>query len=251
MKTVYWASVNSTRTGESEYKPTVKGTPYQIGTGIDVSPMAFPDPEILKLSLPKSMEGMNYLKCPAYTELSRNTFVLKVPMDYRLEIENGNVTTKDHDQSFFNSYLCLREMKNNVIQATIPYLFICGEPLIINMSHPYLHCNEVTKSGNILGGEYDIGRWARPLNLALLLHDDTKELNMVKGEVFSYIKFRTNEKIKLKKFDYSKEIDLLINDCVFLKHSSRSVIPLKACYDSYIRYNYHKRIMKEIKKNLI
>ena len=50
MKTVYWASVNSTRTGESEYKPTVKGTPYQIGTGIDVSPMAFPDPEILKFA---------------------------------------------------------------------------------------------------------------------------------------------------------------------------------------------------------
>lgn len=246
MKTIYWANINSTRTGIPEPDLT-----DSVDAGIDISPLAYPNPETLKLSLPKSVEGMAYLRCPAYTELSRNTFVLKLPMDYRLEIDNGKVTTKDHNQIFFDYFLSLREMKNNVIQVTVPYIFICGEPLIMNMGHPYLHCNNITKSGNILGGEYDIGRWARPLNMALILHDDAKELNMLKGDVFSYVKFRTSEKINLKKFDYSREIDLLVNDCIFLKHSSRGIIPLKTCYDSYIKYNYHKRIIKEIKKNLI
>ena len=60
-----------------------------------------------------------------------------------------------------------------------------------------------------------------------------------------------DDKLTLKKFEYTKAIDTIVTDCWQMKNSSRKIIPLKLCYDVYIRHRYHKRIIKEIKKNII
>ena len=251
MKTVYWSTINSTRTQDGVYFPNTRVPDSQI-PGFDICPLAYREPEVLKASLPEAIQGMNYLKCPAFTEASRNTYALRLPLDYNISIDipNGKASSDNHDQAFFNYLLSLRELDRGIVQIAIPYMFLCKDSLDMSTFHPYLHSNNITKSGSLLGGQFDIGKWARPTNLALMLHGDTTELNLVKDDVYSYVKFHTNEKVVLKRFDYSQAVDLLVNDCLVLKHLVKGVVPLKSCYEAYLKYNYHKKIIKEVRKNL-
>tara|TARA_B100001013_G_scaffold204690_1_gene124111 strand:+ start:61 stop:780 length:720 start_codon:yes stop_codon:yes gene_type:complete len=239
MKTIYWTNISTTRTLDG-------GTPGE--EQYDIPPLSYFDPVILKSSLPEFTQNITYLRCPAFTELSRNTFALKFPFDYEIEINEHNATTKDLDQKFYDMFLSLSE---NVLQLKSAYLFISEDSLMMSISHPYLHSNRVTKFGNVLGGEYDIGQWARPVLCSLLIHENPSVLDLQRGDVYSYVKFHTKDKITLKKFEYTQAIDTIVTDCWQMKNSSRKIIPLKLCYDVYTRHRYHKRIIKEIKKNII
>ena len=77
----------------------------------------------------------------------------------------------------------------------------------------------------------------------------TPQINVKKDDVLFYLKFHTDKKINFINFRYSEEILKIRESCTSLKHTQPGY-RFKDIYNFFTRIGYHKKLLKEIKKNL-
>ena len=265
MITVYWTCVEpemqsnrwvmrpgmqldmSTFIGKSEELPP---------SNFAISPLSYFDPVPVRNCLQEPILESSYSKCPAFTAYTQNLFALKFPFDYKIELfeKDGSLVgkTEERDQTFFESYIKLMPGPGkHIFQVTPRHLFVSEHPLIMTLLHPFFHNNNITRLGHVLGGEFDIGQWARQIVMGMYLHEPNCVMDLKRGDVYTYLKFNTKDKVTLKKFHYTSEINSIVTACTRLKNTTKKVFSLKATYEAYKRHGFHKLIIKEIKKNLI
>jgi hypothetical protein len=195
--------------------------------------------------------GDNFKYCPAFRKQSSNTFKLSFPFDYRLSFENNNIKTDMYDQRFFDAMVSIRSPEMRMLSLNLHYLFVAEESLEMATYPSYMSDNDFAVKTILIPGQFDIGRWVRPLDCAFMMRKGFDEVNINRGDEYLTIKFLTDEKINLKKFFVSPILANLIKQNVESRTYKKKAQPLQYYYNLYQRAKMHKLIMKEIKNNLM
>ena len=243
MKTVYWASF-----------PSVENSSH-------ISELKYSEPvSILKDLKPVDFFGPNASKCPAIIDEGKNTFKINSPIDLNVTFDNDftRFTSKyDHDLNFLQ-HMIGPFGPDKVIQLAAPtYLFFCEESLLMTQLPPYYEDSNFTKSCIGLSATFDIGKWFRVVKPAFKLRSNTQTIDIDTNTALLYVKFNTQEKINLLRFDastfYKENSDIIGNLLSFKFHKKNPLIPIPLAkgYEAFLNARYNKRVLKIIKENLL
>lgn len=213
-------------------------------SGVDVEPdmtMAFLYPQKLSDHIPKHLQHSEYYRCPAFTQKIKNTYVLRSPWDLEFNIDTNGVFCNNELISKVN----LENMGSRILQMQIPYIFFAEESCEATVMHPYLHHNSFTENGNTVYGQYNIGKWFRPIQAGFVLKDSMSyAYNIKRGDVFAYINFETDKKIALEHFHPTNEILSIMHKCLNFKKAKKGIFSLDKCYEVMLSYAYTKKLKK-------
>jgi len=219
------------------------------------------EPEIQTLTLGiqpprrviKSIEGKIknsiYTRCGAFTEHSKNQFVITSPLEYILNIYPEEQRWESPDNRHIENWMILHELEHSSMQLKTGIVMFSEESVNMSTIQPYLHHTDLTAAGNVLYGKYDISKWIRPLNTALYLKpQDQYTFKITQNTPLMYVQFDTAEKVELEYISPTDEIDQTIKQCVTLKETRKRVFSLKECYKQFEAHRMRRRLMNEVKK---
>jgi len=188
-----------------------------------------------------------FLKCPAFTSLIKNTFVVRSNHDYEIQWDKEKLNFKSsvYDQIYFNKYLNVRNIETGLISYLQPNIFLFAEKSLEMELFPAFMHNTLNRH-TVIPGKYNIGKHFRKLECAIqFFHSDT--IKIKENDALYYIRFLTDEKIEFKRFMIDeKSFQPLINYFIEKRKHVQRILPLKWYYDRSIR----EKILKEIKNNL-
>jgi hypothetical protein len=188
-----------------------------------------------------------FLKCPAYTDFLKNTFVFKSPIDVSINIESDKdfikVWSENISQPLFEKIIDGRFLNNQESgQSPYPLLgidflnyFETDSSTIMSVTPAFLHHNDFTRKTSVIPGEFDISKWFRPVECVFEIKNSCEKIEIKKGDALCYFKFRTeiNEPIKLIEESISWK---KINQCAELRNKD-PFKPLKFRYESFEKIN--------------
>ena len=70
---------------------------------------------------------------------------------------------------------------------------------------------------NIIQGEFDISKWIRPVEFSFEIIDKTKPLIFKRGDPLFYVRFATDETVKLIRKPMTEELDFISSACIYAK----------------------------------
>lgn len=203
MKNVAWSFFTNNKIGDVDH-------PNCVLPLIDQEYIPF---KSLVKDIATSRKGCTYLKCPAHTDFLRNTWIFCAPFDLTIEIEVDpdsdmvRVHCENISQEIFESIIDTRFL-HKTEQAKNPYpllgidwlyVFACEEPLMMQVFPAFMHKNEFTDKTTVIPGEYDVGRWTRPVETVFEIRSNRERIVIKKGDAISYVKFSSNDQIKMIK----------------------------------------------------
>ena len=198
------------------------------------------------------------IQCPAFQNLSKNTYVFNSPIDtsysfnapstigHQIELKPE---TKEYIAAFIPRNQTMSVGPN--MELSLRLHMFAEEPLEVMLTGPYLHKTEYTKSGVLTSGQFDIGQWFRPINCEIQLFGQSGQIDFKKDEPLFYVKFLTNKKIELKRFELTPELDTYAKKCIGAKIIFGLRKPLNFYYDKFMKTRTRDIVLKKIKENLI
>jgi hypothetical protein len=190
--------------------------------------------------------NINY--CPAFNDNLKNLYSLKSIYDFNFIVDGDNVSTDKYDQKFFDDHVVIRSLRKKFFSFQHKYIFFTDSPSLKTTfyEYPFLEDNNITSRCIIPAGTFDIGRWFRNTEFAFFLKDGFNEFKITKGEVYSYVRFHTEESITFKQFRYTEKLDSYKRDCFQL-----TINPMKRLTNYYNNFKHKKLILREIQENLL
>lgn len=194
----------------------------------------------------ETSSAINY--CPSFNLNLKNVFTLQSIYDYDFEIKGNDVITDKMDQHFFNDHIHIRSIRNKFFSFRNKYIFFTDKPSlpVTFYEFPFLEDNNITQRCIIPAGIYDIGKWFRNSEFSFFLKKEFNQFIVAKGEIYSYIRIHTKEKIQFKQFRYNQKLAEYNNDGFQLTRS-----PLKTLDNYYKAFKNKKLILREIQDNLV
>jgi hypothetical protein len=147
--------------------------------------------------------NINY--CPAFNDNLKNLYSLKSIYDFNFIVDGDNVSTDKYDQKFFDDHVVIRSLRKKFFSFQHKYIFFTDSPSLKTTfyEYPFLEDNNITSRCIIPAGTFDIGRWFRNTEFAFFLKNGFNEFKITKGEVYSYVRFHTEESITFKQFRFN------------------------------------------------
>jgi len=184
---------------------------------------------VLKHFIEERNKEVAFLKCPAVTDLYKNTYVIRCPIDLYLHYEKDEynfpkLVCDNHSQEFFDKFIVQRNItennKFNMVSLSFGYILYAKESLEVEVAYPCMshHASTTLKNISIVCGKYDIGKWVRPLEYAFEVHDISKPLIFKRGDPLYYLRFHTNKKINLIRSEVDEEVMDVMESCMLIKH---------------------------------
>jgi len=247
---VYWCRANP---GRAELQ-AVGGDARAI-----VSPMRYLEPvPLLKHIDYKEFFGPFVSKCPAIVDDLKNIFVIKSPIDISITVNSKGVivSVEGQKREFSKIFLGDHQGKVGIHQLSMAYLFFAEKSLIATQLPAYYDTNSFVENTIMISASFDIGRWFRPAGKpALMFKPGERTISIKEGDPLMYVKFNTDEKVRLIEFDNTEfeqqEEHSPVQSCVRLKEHSSTFMSLERCYEYFERFKMRNRILKVIKRNKI
>lgn len=192
--------------------PIAGKTAYDMRRLSTVSDMLWFEPEpVLKHIVQERDKHVAYLKCPAFTDVYKNVFMVRSPMDITLSVvrdDKGNCIIREHSQSpeFFNDFIMHRTSQNSrfpMASISIGYLLYSEKSVELEVMHPTLssHISTGMRGISLIYGKFDISKWIRPLEFAFEIHDDTDRIEIKRGDPLYYFRLHTDKKVNFVRKD--------------------------------------------------
>jgi hypothetical protein len=202
-----------------------------------------------------SPTSASYLQCPAVTPKFKKTLVIKnnVNSSYKYaHIGEHMAITPDNENCLGVEFI--RDSSVNfgpTINFSVQYLFFADESLLMQVSPPMFHEPKYTRYGSVMPGEFNIGKWFRPVNFEVQTWNNQGEFHLEQGEPIMYLEFKTDRPILLHRFNLNERLMAYQNmpqgaQAIFGKFQS-----LTDKYDNFINFGYKDRILTEIKNSLV
>jgi hypothetical protein len=198
----------------------------------------------------KSSEEIHAIKkCPSFIQYCKNTFVMKNIVDFEIQRSGNRYMSSSRGKEFFDNWMTIRSPEYGLCGYTFPYYtFLAEDSLEMELLPPFYHDTDLVKKSNMVVGCYDIGKHFRPLETAFQFKNVNDTIKFNYSEPLFYVRFKTNEKIKFKKFFLTNELKEIWN--VLSLRDIKNIRPLEFWYDLFNSSN-RKRVLKLIKQNLI
>ena len=183
-----------------------------------------PQPFIKYVSKHRSSD---FLKCPAFHDFYKNTFVILCPFDFSLKFFNGELKIhskaefiRENSSLFFIDRSC--QNKNfKMLSFQLMYCFFSEDSCLLETLHPSLceHLCPSLRDISFISGTFDISKWARPVEFAFELTSKSAELEFKRNDPLFLVKFKpcNNTRVSLERLEYSKDIDVPVKACLSTK----------------------------------
>ena len=191
---------------------------------------------------------INY--CPSFNKNLKNLYTMNSLFDYNFKInQDKGLSTDCRDQNFFESHVVIRSFEKRFFSFQTKYIFFTDAPSlnVTFYEYPFLEDNNITTRCIPVAGQFDIGKWFRNTEFAFYLKKDYDEFKITRDEIYSYVRFHTDEKIVFKQFRFNDKLESYVKDGFALTYGHY----LKQLSEFYERFKNKKAILQEIKKNLI
>jgi hypothetical protein len=243
---IYWAPIS---TSDSDFPPNQN--------------LLYQDPTTLlkhwsELSINDKNLSPSFIKCPAFQNISKNTYVFNCPVDSSYSYMAHSNKKEDVSLIPINSNALnaevLRDKIFNVgpsINLNFRIVMFSEEQVEIMLTGPYLNNVEYTKNGSLTSGQFDIGQWFRPIETEVQLYSNSGEIHFKKDEPLFYVKILTDKKINLSRFELTKELDSYVKSCVSANTVFGFGLKLKDYYNIFNKSRTRDIVLKKIKENLI
>tara|TARA_R110002012_G_scaffold315123_1_gene528505 strand:- start:769 stop:1488 length:720 start_codon:yes stop_codon:yes gene_type:complete len=217
------------------------------------------EPEPLTKVLTKEWSGKEaefLFQCPAFSQELKNTYIIRAPLSItaKFEKEKGwHITNLNLVQESFNNLFRLvpnhkGQLMLDVIQLFThhgQHLFFSEEPTTMQLLCPTFHKTGMSSFPLILGS-FQIDKWIRPIGYACI-NENKEDMVVKRGDPLFYVKFHSNTKTTLHKFNLTQSIKDIVSGGLKIKtFAPRS--SLSRLYDMFVRSGNNKRILREIKK---
>jgi hypothetical protein len=219
--------------------------------GIRVEPPISILQKMIQERIPKDLQGQKqYNRCPAFVDELKNLYGMKPVYDYTLRFEKEDgITSPDYDEEFFNSHFGVKS--SNLFEFYMDIVFFTDEPsLEMSLIPAYLEDNNIVNSTIMIPGKIDIGKYFRGLIYAFHLKQNCNEIIFNRNEIYFYVKFHTKKKIQFKQFLWTPEITQMDRIMMAAKNYKYDLMNLDYYYNIFKRFNFKKKILKNIKENL-
>jgi len=235
MSTIYWGINLNTRP-----------------EGIRAEPPVSILQKITQERVPKELAGeIQYNRCPAFIDELKNLYGMKSLYDYTLKFKNGDVTSLDYNQDFFDRHFTIKSLEGNLYEFYMDVVFFTEDAsLEMSFLPAYLEDNNIVNNTIMVPGKIDIGRYFRSMQFDFHLKQNCNKLIFNRNEIQYYIKFHTKKKLKFKQFLYTPEISEMDRLMMSAKNFKYDIMNLEYYYKIFYRFNFKKKILKIIKENL-
>ena len=213
--------------------------------GIKALSLLYFDPELLLPEIAK-IRNSQYIKCPAFLEYYKNTYLIRSPIDIKITYDNGQLYITPQNQDFYNSYINHRghqitETDPFLMSFVLQYLFIADKDCFVEVLPASFH--SIATKIRTIQGTFNINKWFRPIEFAFEFINENEPLVIKRGDPLFYVKFRTpkDEKVFLEQKDFEKSVLNNVKACVNLKNA------LPNCSLNYL-YKLAQRIKLPFKK---
>ena len=191
---------------------------------------------------------INY--CPAFNDNLKNLYAIRSLYDYEFFMNDGNLTSTNYNQEFYDDHVLIRSYEKKFFSFKNSYIFFTDAPSLKTTFYefPYLEDNNITQRCSPVAGQFDIGKWFRGTEFAFYLKHGYESFRIERGEIYSYVRFHTDEKINLIEFQYSEKLKQYNQE----RFEAISKMPRLKKLENYYKMLRHKRlIIKEIKENIL
>lgn len=194
---------------------------------------------------------MSMFGCPAIRGALKNVFMAVMP-----ETLVFNVGENDQIDSVYKSQKSRPEslVGGNTFQTqNFPIYFWSEEPVMMRATAPWFHKTSYQSKGTVYPGEFNVGKWFRPLQLELHTWQKNDVVEIKENEPLYYIEFFTDKHIELQRFHLSPELlimsDILVNSPWQQQDSNTGTFNQR--YEAYEKSDFAIRIKEEIQANLM
>ncbi|MFT3786691.1 MAG: hypothetical protein QM770_11060 [Tepidisphaeraceae bacterium] len=218
--------------------------------------MLYKEPDLVFKSVLPERDDSNpgdFFACPGFQHLLENTFAARctVTGDVALRADGiAPLNDKSNVPAQLFQYWPNSRKQYRVVNFDHRLLFFCEEPLEMSTSPAFLHRTDFQSKLMYIPAGYDISKWLRPLQGTFEIPADTKELHFREGDPLYYVKFHTEEKIRLRRFKPNAEIHGVAHGCVHYK-LFRPQQSLGRVYDAFVGSKLPKHVIDQIKANLL
>lgn len=204
---------------------TVKWTPADsIAFGSSKLPgalMAFQEPQPLLQEVGKAFSDKLFWRCPAVLDLCINTFVVRAPMDMTLSFAKQpdgsySLFAPETNQAIINTFFVFRP--DGTLSLPPNLILYCDEPLMMEVLPPLLLTPQLDNM-TFIPATYDVGRWVRALEFAILPTDFTKPIVIERDAPLFCVRFlpRNGESVRFERVPMSAELRELVETSVNVK----------------------------------
>jgi hypothetical protein len=189
-------------------------------------------------------------RCPAFVNSLKNTYALRSLYNYDFKISENSVGSTYYDQDFFNEHVNVRSLQERTFSFNQYYTFFTEEDSLTMTGNlqPYLENNNITDRCTVFPGAYDIGKWFRNIEFSFYLKPQYDTFVINEGEIYTYLKFHTEEKIEFIQYRHSTALVSHLREIMASRnHTAKS----RNLFSYYNMFKTKKMILKEIKKNIL
>lgn len=201
-----------------------------------------------------------FLRCPAFSDLAKNTFVHRAPVDTHavLNFSGQRANYLLESPADENKHKVKLEFKHqptlkghNLVVYDWSILFFSEEDsMMATLTAPYFERTASQDYGAIVPGRFDIGKWFRNMNAEFQLWEGVSEIKINANEALFYVHFETEKKIVFKRFIMSREMERLRSSIIDVS-PFRKFARLSERYKVFEQSQSKQRILKLIKKQLV
>lgn len=189
----------------------------------------------------KQRPGARFLRCPAFSDHLKNTFIIRSPYDIEITFDPANKTayTNSLGQEFYDDNIEIHDNigeGNPTILSLMPrYVFVTDSkvPVKIVSTPLLLHPVDV----GLIPGEFDITKWVRLVSYDVEIYDSSKPLVFKRGDPLFMVRFIAEDGslVQLNQGTLTNEIKQLSDACVKLKLVAPN-LNLKSAYSMAASY---------------
>jgi len=196
------------------------------------------------------------IRCPAFSNLGKNTFYVENPITTEFNIIDGEIKYNGDNfyhctlSNSFNHMYGSSYSETNTFKYGLSYIFFSEYDLEILMTAPYFSEVNHTNYAKLVPGKFNISKWFRPINLEMILNGDKNYFKMSEYEHMAYFSFLTNDKVELKRFELNDTLRKISDTCSTVS-DWWSNVPLLERYDRFLKTKTNRLVMKEIRKQLV
>lgn len=211
------------------------------------------------LNIIRNKSLKNMFTCPAYTQSMKNVFVFKNCLPERIQLDKEFFIPKEEYpyNHFERSKILLSEQRPSSLENHINaiynmgWLFFADEPVEARFTAPYFPTVSPAEGVMLATGQFNIGQWYRDFHLDYHIPYGTKELIFEEDQPVFYLEVRTDKKVVFKRYNLTKELRKVANECAASSDNYGRNKPLSHRYNMFNKSMSSERILSYIKQNLV
>jgi hypothetical protein len=205
---------------------------------------------LIARSTPHDPYSNGYQMCSALHEMANNMYYIKAPFDVDIFFnEDGFINNNQEKSDWFITRISSIEGGKSA-DFDYPYMLFSEEKLEVSLTPPYLHQTSQPEYGFICAVKWDISSWFRGHVLIYQLWEGKNRIYFKKDDPLAYLTFHTDRPIIFKEYKITQEILNIMNACL----GHKNIIPfetMKTLYQKFTKTSMKKRLLAEIKNNLV